>query len=114
MVVCAIVEDEREVFFRDASEVKAVAAAIKASTSTKFGDEVGKGSKLPVGSRVLFDGEDEDVVRRRKAVLKSVRALGKSDSIFVKLRPLRTCRAPPPSVRATTQQEAATVSCPLK
>ena len=95
--VCTIAEGQCEVFFRDAAEVEAVAVAIEACDSNDFADEVGKGSKIPRGSRVKTDigRRKKDVSRRRELVAASVRALMENDSVCVKMRPGGTCRAPP-------------------
>ena len=72
--VCALAEGECEVFFRDKEEIGAVAAAIEACKSQENADEVGKGSKLPTGSRVKTDigRREKDVGRRRELVAASV------------------------------------------
>ena len=100
--ICAVVEGGCEVFFRDAAEIEAVALAIEACTSATLADEVGKTRegktcKLHQGTRVQvrIPRPEKEVPRLRERIVASVRSLKDNDSIRVKLRPLKTCRAPP-------------------
>ena len=75
--VCAAVEGEREVFLHTAEDVEAVAAAIEACTSEDHEDEVGDGSKLLPGTRVMINiaNKKKSISGRRKRVAKAIRGL---------------------------------------
>lgn len=88
----------------DQEELDAVAKAIECNPSTLFADEVGPGSKLPLGARVQVDvdydpqpsqgrGRGAELNDRRAAVVAAIKQNG--DSLCVLMRPLRTERAPP-------------------
>ena len=69
-------------------EVDDLALAIETCESTHFVDEVGRGSKVPVGARVIVD-----VAATKADVAAAVRGLANS-YVNVLIGPFGTCRAP--------------------
>ena len=101
------IEAETLVHLPSTAEIEALAQAVETCQS-KFGDEVGPGSKIPEGARVVVAAE-EDCPRAH--VAKLIRSMQEGHAVRVKMRPLKTCRAPPldPSARDIMRQPYATV-----
>ena len=104
-VICSLLEAETEVQFEGTEELEALAAALENSPSVVFPDEVGFGSKLDEGSRVLLRCSPEspqcepEVQRVRPQCVAAVRELledGRDVVILSVLkRSLYTKLAPP-------------------
>ena len=90
------VEGEELVYLATNEEVDVLALAIESCERTHFVDEVGAGSKLPEGARVIVDGAPT-----KADVATAVRGMANTD-VNTFMRPFGTCRAPSsiPSVDA--------------
>ena len=103
-VICSLLEAETEIAF-DAEELTSLAISIEKSGSLVYPDEVGAGSKLKEGSRVILACSPEstaslaDVLEVRRQVLGAIREVSKDMEDFVSLRvlqrPRHTVLAPP-------------------
>lgn len=95
-VICSLLEAETEIGF-DREELDGLAAALEASPSTIYPDEVGAGCKLPVGARALVPhAPDGNVKERRARIVAAVREMsGEWIVVRALLRPRCTERSPP-------------------
>ena len=104
-VICSLLEAETTADFEVPGELEELAAALSKSTSRKFPDEVGPGSKLDKGSRVMlwsspeFPLKPHVLERARLECIQEVMTLVQDDedvvTLRVRRRPCETDLAPP-------------------
>ena len=88
------IEGEISIYLISEDDVDEIARAI-AQCESQFYDEVGSGSRIPKGSRLIIEAQSSNVKTSRKKVTEILRSLEVGQTIQVKTRPLGTSRQPP-------------------
>ena len=87
-------EGQTTVYMTSQEEVEQLARAIE-NCDTKICDEVGAGSRIPVGARLVVEVQGTSLATRREHVAELVRSLEVGTPLDVKMRPFNTTARKP-------------------
>ena len=103
-ILCSVLEGEKEFYFAIPEEVDALISALHNSSSTIFPDELGLGSKLDAGTRIILKSSQagqiprEDIKYYREKCIQELKDSANSTEGYVKFnilqRPRHTKLAP--------------------